>query len=147
MKKISMLICATMFAAFSALVVADNKVKITNQVFTVAATNDEWTDTKMKVSPGDYLITSEPGNKIVVGSYLGSADADGLNDGTGALFLKIGVGASRRIGKRSLIEVTESGAVKLRIYDTRYSDNSGSFNVSIIHIPASLIPPAQVVEQ
>lgn len=100
----------------------------------------------MKVFPGDLLITTEPGNKIVIGSFLGSVDANGESSGVGALFLKIGVGAGMRIGRRSLIEVSEPGVVKLRVYDTKYSDNSGSFRVSIIHIPVSLIPPAQVVE-
>jgi hypothetical protein len=121
--------------------------KITHRVFTVAATNDEWTQTNIKVAPGDILVTNEAGNKIIVGQYLGATDANGLNNGVGALYMKIGVGAGFKIGAHGYVLATESGVVKLRVNDNKYSDNSGSYTVNIIHIPASLIPPAQAVEQ
>lgn len=132
-------------ALTSVAVAAENK--ITHQGYTVAATNDEWTETKVKVTPGDILITSEAGNKIVVGGFLGSIGANGTPSGIGALYMKIGVGAGFKIGTHGYVLVTETGVVKLRVNDTNYSDNSGNYTVSIIHIPASLIPPVQVVDQ
>jgi hypothetical protein len=63
----------------------------------------------------------------------------------GALFLKIGVGPSIKIGTQGFIKVADSGVVKLRVADNNYSDNSGNFKVGIIHIPASLIPAQQAV--
>ena len=121
--------------------------KITHRVFTVAATNDEWTQTNIKVIPGDILVTNEPGNKIIVGQYLGETNANGLSNGVGALYMKIGVGAGFKIGARGYVLVTEPGVVKLRVNDKEYSDNSGNYTVNIIHIPVSLIPPEEVVEQ
>jgi hypothetical protein len=129
----------------SGAIAADNK--ITHQVYTVAATNDEWTQTKIKISPGDILITSEAGNKIIVGNFIGAVGANGTESGVGALYMKIGVGAGIKIGAHGYIRSNESGEVKLRVNDTKYTDNSGSYTVNIIHIPASLIPPAQTVEQ
>lgn len=141
----------------SGAIAAENK--ITHRVFTVAATNDEWTQTNIKVSPGDILITNEPGNKIIVSKLLGEVGANGIGNGVvalerklravasgtetdiGALFMKIGVGASIKIGAHSYTKANESGVVKLRVYDSDYSDNSGIFTVDIIHIPGSLIPP------
>ena len=129
----------------SGAIAAENK--ITHQRYAVAATNDEWTETKINVSPGDILITNEAGNKVVVGQFMGATDANGTPSGIGALYMKIGVGAGFKIGTHGYAMVTGSGAVKLRVNDTNYADNSGSYTVNIIHIPASLIPPAQAVEQ
>ncbi len=138
------------FAVASMLLVtgayaADNK--ITSQIYTVVATNDEWTQTNIKVSPGDILMVNEGGNKIVVGKFLGSTDANGASNGAGALYMKIGTGAGFKIGAHGYIFVTEPGVAKLKVNDTKYDDNSGSYKVNIIHIPASLIPSAQVVDQ
>lgn len=146
MKFSSIVVCASLAMILGSPVLAVEN-KITNKVFTVAATNDEWTQTNITVSPGDILITSEPGNKITVGSYLGAADANGLSNGVGALFMKIGVGAGFKIGAHGTVLVKEPGQVKLRVNDTRYSDNSGNYTVSIIHIPGSLIPPAQTADK
>lgn len=141
-------VCAVAFisvALVSGAIAAENK--ITHRIFTVAATNDEWTQTNINVSPGDILITNEAGNKVIVGQFLGAVGANGIENGVGALYMKIGVGAGTRIGAHGYVQVNGSGVVKLRINDTKYSDNSGSFTVNIIHIPGSLIPLPQVVEQ
>jgi hypothetical protein len=36
----------------------------------------------------------------------------------------------------------QSGAVRLRVCDTQYGDNSGAFRVYLVIIPASAFPPA-----
>jgi hypothetical protein len=53
---------------------------LTHRAFTVAATNDEWTQTNIKVSPGDLIITNEPGNKITVSKSLDPSGANGIGD-------------------------------------------------------------------
>ena len=138
---------------------------ITHRVFTVAATNDEWTQTDITVAPGDILITNETGNKITVDKSNDAVGANGLGDiasalyilkagrvdsleeDIGALYMKIGIGAGTRIGAHGNVQASESGVVKLRVHDTKYSDNAGNFTVDIIHIPGSLIPPPQAVKQ
>lgn len=119
--------------------------KILNGLVKVAADNDEWTATNIKVVPGDILLTIEHGGKIVVGTYLGSTDANGTNNGTGALQLKIGSGGSQIVGVKGFVIVNESGIVKLKVNDTNYKDNSGEYKVTIIHIPGGLIPSSKDV--
>lgn len=119
--------------------------KILNGLVTVAAVNDEWTATNIRVVPGDILLTIEQGNKIVVGTYIGSTGANGINNGTGALQLKIGSGASQIVGVKGFVVVNESGIVKLKVNDTNYNDNSGEYKVNIIHIPGGLIPSSKDV--
>lgn len=143
------LFCASIAAAGVDNALADGS-KVSQVAVTVSAVNDEWTATNIKVVPGDILLTVEQGNKIVVGSYLGSTGADGLAQNKniegvqltiGALQLKIGSGAAQRIGAKGFVIVNETGKVKLRVYDTNYQDNSGEFKVHIIRIPGGLIPP------
>lgn len=148
--KVWMAISVLLFGFFSSTAsVAVNKgvvdsSKITHGVIAVAAVNDEWTATSIKVLPGDILLTVEQGNQVVVGSYLGAVDANGTK-GVGVLQLKIGTGAARTIGAQGFVVVNEAGVVKLKIYDTAYQDNSGEFRVSIIRIPGALVPEGEDV--
>lgn len=126
---------------------------VSHGVVAVAAANDEWTATNIKVAQGDILLTTENGNKIVVGNFFGStsigadgfpqdrADITGVRLTVGTLELKVGNGAAQRIGAKGFVFINETGKVKLRIYDTDYRDNSGEYQVHIIRIPAGLIPP------
>lgn len=63
-----------------------------------------------------------------------------LSVGTGALQFKIGVGAGKPAGKFSLIEAGQSGELKFTVLDSRYDDNSGSFELDIVVLPPSAIP-------
>lgn len=128
----------------------DGDSKVSHGAVSVAAVNDEWTATNIKVMQGDILLTLEKGNKIVVGQYLGSTGADGLPQNKnveavqltiGTLELKVGNGAAQRIGAKGFVVTNETGKVKLRVYDTDYRDNLGEYQVHIIRIPAGLIPP------
>lgn len=125
---------------------------LSHGVVAVAAANDEWTATNIKVAQGDILLTTENGSKVVVGNFFGSIGADGFPQSrdvniegvkltVGALELKVGNGAAQRIGAKGFVVINETGKVKLRIYDTDYRDNSGEYQVHIIRIPAGLIPP------
>lgn len=149
--KVWMAISVLLFGCVASSVsVAANKgavdnSKIIHGVIAVAAVNDEWTATSIKVVPGDILLTLEQGNQVVVGTYLGAVSANGTNEGIGVLQLKIGTGAARTIGAQGFVVVNEAGVVKLKIYDTKYQDNSGEFRVSVIRIPGALIPEPEDV--
>jgi len=129
-------------AAISANAVAADF--IVHKSVTVAATNDEWTPSTVKVDTGDILIIVEHGTEIKVGGFLGYVNANGhANAGEGALMMKVGVSAGRKIGARGMLFVKDSGVVKLKVQDTNYRDNEGEYKVSVIKIPATMIPPAE----
>jgi type 1 fimbria pilin len=113
---------------------------------TVAGANDEWTPTTLSVNAGDILLITAEG-RVRLGQYAGEVGPNGADQGLGALQLKIGVGAAVRVGARSYLTVEQSGQVKLKVNDTRYDDNTGSFTVHVIVIPAELVPPAIIVPQ
>ncbi|MBA4381563.1 MAG: hypothetical protein C0406_03260 [Sideroxydans sp.] len=107
----------------------------------VSATNDEWTTTSLKVKEGEFLtILVRDDNQIAVGSYLGATTANGTQGGVGALQMKIGTGQAQTVGSNKTVIASEAGTVKFKIYDTNYSDNSGKFEVFVIHIPAATFP-------
>lgn len=128
-------------AASAATKNAEPHPKITRNTITVAAANDEWTSTTIKVEAGDILLIHATG-EIVVGNYLGKTTADGTNNGIGRLQLKIGQTDVIPVGSVRYVPVTEAGTAKLRVDDTNYRDNSGEFSVEVIHIPAAIIPEA-----
>jgi hypothetical protein len=143
----------SLLIAFSALALlassahsafAENN-QITLGTVTVAAVNDEWTATSIKVAPNDILLTVEKGGQIVMGTFAGSTGADGLSNGIGALQLKIGSGAAQTVGAKGFVIVKETGSVKLKVFDTKYQDNSGEYKVMVLHIPSSLIPTSKDV--
>jgi len=128
---------------FVAALNAQSPPQIAHEEVSVAATNDEWTETATTVAVGDLLVVEAEG-RVSIGRVLGQVTADGHSGGAGALMLKIGTGAGQRVGAHGFVRATEAGQVKLRVNDNRYTDNAGSFAVSLIHIPAALIPPAKV---
>ena len=112
---------------------------IAHERVSVAATNDEWTPTTIQVERGDVILVLAAG-RVRIGQVTGEVGPNGNSSGDGVLFLKIGVGAGQRVGERAFIIADQSGPVKLRVHDNRYGDNAGAFEVSVIHIPGSLIP-------
>jgi hypothetical protein len=119
---------------------AASQSPITHLQFNVAGTNDEWTPTSVHAAYGDIILVLATG-RVRIGQVMGEVGPVGTSSGDGALELKIGVGAAQRVGvKAFLIAVADTGEVKLRVRDSRYNDNSGSFEVSVIHIPADAIP-------
>ena len=110
----------------------------------IAAGNDEWTSTGIKVAPGDLIVTFATG-KVTVGQVVGEVDADGRNNsgnllGYGFIEGKVGSGNPFSVGQRFPFTPDQPGTLKLRVHDTKYSDNSGSFSVTIIRIPAASLP-------
>jgi len=112
----------------------------------VAGTNDEWTNSNLVVAVGDMVLITAEG-RVRVGRVMGETDANGRGSGEGLLEFKIGVGAAQRAGVRACIAVDQAGALKLRVRDARYTDNEGSYTVTVLHIPAAAIPPAKVMPQ
>src|SRR6266568_164182 len=116
---------------------------IANKVVKVNARNDEWTSADVKVQPGDLVIVSAKG-KVRVGPAK-DCDADGLvgpdfsqqMGGTkftniGRLQMKVGTGTVALIGKSWFGGVPDPGHLKFRVYDTKYDDNAGSFEVYVL---------------
>ncbi len=125
-------------------VISSEAPSIVNKKVMVAATNDEWTPTEIKVQAGDLLVIITSGN-VAIGAYSGEVDADGNASGEGALIGKIGVGAGFTVGDRTVIPVDAEGTFKLKVKDGVYSDNRGQFEVMVLHIPAGAIPEPVVV--
>lgn len=110
----------------------------------IAAGNDEWTSTGIKVAPGDLVVTFATG-KVTVGQVVGEVDADGRNNsgnllGYGFIEGKVGSGNPFSVGQRFPFSPDQPGTLKLRVHDTKYSDNSGAFTVTVIRIPVALLP-------
>ena len=110
----------------------------------LAAGNDEWTSTGLKVGAGDLVAIFASG-KITVGPVAGEVDSDGRNNsgtllGYGFIEGKVGSGAPFHVGQRFPFTADQPGTLKLRIYDTKYPDNSGAFTVTVYHIVASQVP-------
>jgi hypothetical protein len=120
---------------------------IRHVLVTVAATNDEWTPSGLTVSAGDMVIVRAPGY-IQIGGMSGERDAAGYgHNGTtatpnGSLEYKVGVSAGKPAGKFDVHVVDDSGELKFRVRDSDYRDNRGQFEVDVIVLPPSSIPPA-----
>lgn len=115
---------------------------------TIAGANDEWTSTGIKVAAGD-LIVIFIGGKIVAGPVIGQVDANGRDNSGADVHLgfvegKIGSGGTPfRVGQRFPFTAgDEVGTLRLRVSDTNYRDNSGSFTATIYLFPAAVVPAA-----
>jgi hypothetical protein len=126
-----------------------------SKVVKVNGRNDEWTSADVKVQPGDLIIVLASG-KVKVGNWTGEVEADGVNGGSGApsgsnlgrLQMKVGTGTMFFVGKRWFGGVPDPGHLKLRVYDTKYDDNSGSYEVYVLVIPKGVVPqPTRVAEE
>jgi hypothetical protein len=132
------------FLLLSSSYIARAQTEVRTVQVQVAAVNDEWTGTGVKVVPGDLVTVFASGN-VKVGQMTGSVDADGINTNgtqTGVAVLQGKVGAAQifNVGKRYAFTISEPGTFKLRLKDSRYDDNGGAFTVTIILVPAALIP-------
>ena len=121
--------------------------RIRHVVVSVAATNDEWTTTGLTIGGDDIVIVSAHGT-INVGGMIGEVDASGArpgsssSTGSGVLEYKVGVSAGKPAGAFALLRGDLRGELKFRVKDNRYDDNSGAFEVEVVVIPQSAIPPA-----
>jgi len=112
---------------------------------TVAATNDEWTRTGVEAKHGDVVLIVANG-QVKVGEFLGSTGPKGVDPtGEGALEAKVGTGAAFKVGNKDFVIIDEPGMVKLRVRDSKYTDNAGAFKVLVLLIPAERLPVPETV--
>lgn len=107
----------------------------------VDAANSVWQSTGLHYEPGDTLIIRAQG-QVHVGGLLGG-DVGPDSPGAGALELKIGDGDPIRVGRQLVLAEKHIGGIYLRVKDTQYTDNKGSYQVQILQVPALLMPPAE----
>lgn len=116
---------------------------------TVEGANDDYTPTGLSVKPGDLVLVGATG-KVALGAWAGSTDPNGKGgpchgfDTDGALIFKIGATAAERAGKRKVILADAAGELKLKVRDTRYSDNSGAYAVDVVLLPKNMQPPEPI---
>ncbi len=113
------------------------------------ARNAAWTMTGITLATNDLVVIFASGS-ILVGAR-GQVDADGRTTfpagrqtgagGPGSIEGMIGDENPFTVGSRYAFIADRIGALKLRVFDTNYADNSGWFTVTVIHIPASAVPP------
>lgn len=143
-------LCAAIVASPVVVLAAEPAADaIVRKQVTVSGKNDEWTSVDLKVAKGDILLIKAAG-QVVVGSWTGAVDANGApGNGYGMLVMKVGAESGNiQVGKKAYFVADENtGSVKVKVYDTKYGDNSGSLTVEVIKIPAGAIPEVQVVAQ
>ncbi len=119
---------------------------VVSKTVAVDGRNDEWTATGIKVKAGDLVVLMADG-KVKVGNWTGDVGPNGAADGNGKLTIKVGTGTVISVGQKWFgVFEEDAGPLKLRVQDTNYRDNSGSFKVVIIVIPGGAIPEPEVVE-
>jgi hypothetical protein len=103
------------------------------------------------MKPGDLVYLHAEGKVKVYTDISGEYKA-GPSGGAGKLKsselqVRIGDFQSTFPGKNYVIRGgKKEGELEIRFKDKKYSDNKGVFTVTILHIPAALIPPVQKVQ-
>lgn len=104
----------------------------------VEGANDEWASTGLSAEYGDVLITYATG-KVKLGKFSGSTGPGGQSNGSGALELKVGTSVFGRIGAQAVQVLSGDGELKLRVKDSKYDDNAGSFSVQLVRIRGNTV--------
>jgi hypothetical protein len=111
----------------------------------VAAINDDWTRTGIFLDPGQLVVIIAEGT-VKLRSYRDgegeSVGPQGLDNGSGRLEGKIGGAMPFVVGTSIAFYAKEPGMLKLRMKDKRYDDNIGGFDVKVLVMKPSQIPPA-----
>lgn len=121
--------------------------QIRHVVSLIDATSDEWVSTQLTIASDDIVIVTAPGT-IIAGGKTGPVDAAGvkpggsITTGFGVLEYRIGESAAKPVGTSALLPRGLRGELKFHVKDDRYDDNMGKFQVDVIVIPSSEIPPA-----
>jgi len=109
----------------------------------VAAIDDDWTRTGIVLEPGQLVVIIAEGT-VKLRSYNDSQSIGptGMDNGSGRLEGKIGGAMPFVVGSSIAFYAKDSGMLKLRIKDKRYDDNMGGFDVKVLVMRPSEIPPA-----
>lgn len=103
------------------------------------------------LKPGDLVYLHAEG-KVKVYTDISGEYTAGPSGGAGKLKsselqVRIGDFQSTFPGKNYVIRGgKKEGDLEIRFKDKKYSDNKGDFTVTILHVPASMIPPVQKVK-
>jgi hypothetical protein len=121
--------------------------EILHEEITVDGRNDEWTSAQVKIGPRDLVLVFAEG-QVKVGGWTGEVGPGGAPgvEGIGRLEMKVGTGTVVPVGARWVGAFQEGGTIKFRVHDTKYGDNSGSFSIHLIIVPAGVLPPAVKVQ-
>lgn len=136
---------------FSSLGFAQTAGAIVRKTVVVEGTNDEWTPTTLKLEKGDVIVLLASG-EVKVGDWIGKTSAAGsvsenqrgkvIREGT--LVIKAGSSAAKPVGERKWFAGSSDfgGSVKIKVHDTGYGNNSGSYSVDTFVVPAVAVPAA-----
>ena len=109
----------------------------------VAAINDDWTRTGIVLEPGQLVVIIAEGTvKLRTVNDGGGVGPQGMDNGSGRLEGKIGGATPFLVGSSIAFYAKEPGMLKLRIKDKRYDDSMGGFDVKVLVMKPSEIPPA-----
>lgn len=100
----------------------------------VAGDRSGWTDTGLVLQPGDTLVGSAEG-QVIIGSWSGATGPDTTGNGRLEMNIDGDVGPTGR----SWIRAKATGSVKLRVYDSKYTDNTGDYTAALLVVPAAAI--------
>lgn len=99
------------------------------RVLTVQGNNSDWTTSSLTIAP-DELVIGRAQGAVQYSSWNPRADADAT--GSGGLEMRIGTSVFPA-GKAWIADHPgASGELKFRVRDTKYTDNSGAFTVTVI---------------
>jgi hypothetical protein len=138
---IGKLLAALVLAGAAATAQAQACPGIVHEEITVDARNDEWTPAQVKAGTNDLVIVFASG-MAKIDPKKDAHGPNGRGDGFGRLEMKIGTGTVVPVGDRWVGAFAQTGAIKFRLHDTKFTDNSGEYRVHLIVIPAKAFPPA-----
>ena len=142
---------ALTFLAQSHVARADGK-KMVQKTLRVLGKNDEWVSADIHVEAGDLVIVIAEGKVSLGGMFNPTVGPNGMRErggkdagDDGILSMKVGTSTTVDTGARYVYGATHAGTLKFRVKDSNYADNTGSYFVRVLMIPASMIPsPEQV---
>ena len=108
----------------------------------VASINDDWTRTGIVLEPGQLVVIIAEGTVKLRSTGDERVGPQGMDNGSGRLEGKIGGAIPFFVGSSIAFYAKEGGMLKLRIKDKRYDDNMGGFDVKVLVMKPSEIPPA-----
>ena len=95
---------------------------------------NDWTDTGLSLGPNDLLVGQAEG-KVKIGEWSGQTEPTATGIG------RLDVNIDGNVGPtgKSFVTTKVRGTVRLRIYDTDYSDNSGAYSVLLLVVPQAAL--------
>jgi hypothetical protein len=117
-------------------------------VLSIPATDSNWTSTELIVEAGDLIAVHATGF-IAVSLFSPEVDANGVRvgeagtavAGPGYLEFRIDDGAAKPAGANGGQRASVWGELQFRVHDVRYDDNAGKFELDVVVVPWSAIPP------